>query len=88
MEAKKEKIEKLVNDMLTDCLEIMKQDIKKTLNSCSLDIENWDEKNNKMIIPKSILIAVLEKNANQYKATGTSFEKEVKKNVKNLSYYI
>jgi len=41
-----------------------------------------------MILPKCIVVAVLESEADQYKATGTSFEKEVKKEVRNLRCFI
>ena len=51
-----------------------KKNIKKALTCGALDTEAWDEKNAPMILPKIIAIAVLESEANQYKAEGTPFE--------------
>ena len=78
----------LTKDMLIESIEPMKKNIAKAINSGAIDIDSWDENINKMIIPKCILITVLENMADQHKATGTSFEKQVKKEVKNLKYFI
>ena len=41
-----------------------------------------------MIIPKVIVAALMESEATQYNARGTSFEKKIKKEVKNLRYFL
>ncbi|MDO6737062.1 hypothetical protein [Wenyingzhuangia sp. 2_MG-2023] len=88
MKSNKQKIEALTKEMLKEATKQMQSKIKKAIESGSLDTDNWSEKNNKMILPKIILIAILENEADQYKATGTRFEKEVKKEVKNIKYFI
>lgn len=85
---KKKKIKDLAVEMLTNALPKMEELVEKSLNSGALDIDSWDLNNNPMILPKTIVIAVLETEAEQYKANGTSFEKEIKKEVKNLKYFL
>jgi len=85
---KKEKIKDLVFDMLNESHEQMLKRVEKILNSSSIDIESWDEKNNPMILPKSIIVALLQNESDQYNGKGTKFEKEIKQNVKNIIYVI
>jgi hypothetical protein len=85
---KKEKIEALVIEMLNYSKDAMLTKINTALNCGALDIENWDENKSPMIIPKIIITALLESESTQYSARGTSFEKKIKKETKNLRYYI
>jgi hypothetical protein len=85
---KKEKIEALVIEILNDSKEAMVKKITMALNCGALDIEDWDENKSPMIVPKIIIAALLESESTQYSARGTSFEKKIKKEVKNLRYYI
>jgi hypothetical protein len=41
-----------------------------------------------MVIPKIIVATLLEREKQQYLAKGTSHEKKIKKEIKNLSYYL
>jgi hypothetical protein len=41
-----------------------------------------------MILPKQIIIALLEDEAEQYKGVGTRFEKEIKKGSKNIKLFL
>lgn len=82
---KKEIVSKLVNEMLTDSLENMKKNISKAIDSGAIDIDN---NNHPMILPKIIVTALLERESEQYKGKDTCFEKEVKKSVKNLKYFL
>lgn len=41
-----------------------------------------------MIIPRCIIMAILEHESQQYSAKGTSYEKRIKKEVKNIQYFI
>ena len=84
----KDKIEALVNEMLAESVQHMTKKVKEALNSGALDIENWDENDTPMIIPKIIIQAVLQSEAEQYSARGTSFERKINKEVKNLRYFI
>jgi len=86
--AKKRKIKALAKQMLKESHKEQVEKIEKALNSGALNIEDWEENSIPMIMPKSIVVAILEGEADQYKATGTSFEKEVKKEVKNLKCFI
>lgn len=85
---KKEKVKSLVSDMLKESYESMISKIDKALNSGAIDIDNWDEKNSPMILPKCIVTALLEQESTQYTGSGTSFEKEIKKEVKNIKYFL
>ena len=84
----KKKIKKLTVEMLNNSKKYMIESIDKALNSGTLDIDSWDENSNPMILPKVILIAVMQNEAEQYRARGTSFEKKMKKEVKNLKLYL
>ena len=85
---KKEKVKSLVSYMLKESYEAMISKIDKALNSGAIDIDNWDEKNRPMILPKCIVTALLEQESTQYTGSGTSFEKEIKKEVKNIRYFL
>lgn len=82
---KKAKLKRLASEMLKDSQKAMKDKIDKAINSGSLDIDSWDER---MILPKVIVAAILEDEAEQYKGKGTSFEKSVKKEITNLKYFL
>ena len=83
-----DKISKLANEMLDESIPHIRKMIERALRSGAIDVEGWDEENKPMILPKTILIAALESEADQYRPTGTSFEKEVNKEVKNIRYFI
>jgi len=86
---KKKQIKKLVIESLDRSVkEIKEKLIDKALNSGAVDVDKWSKDNNPMILPKSILIAVLLSEADQYSGVGTSFEKQVKKEVKNLRCFV
>lgn len=85
---KVQEITMITESILNESMEAMKLKINKILLSGNIDIHNWDINTNPMVLPKSIVIALLEDEANQYKAVGTCFEKEVKKNVKNIKAII
>jgi hypothetical protein len=66
----------------------MKEKLIKAIKSGALDIDNWDEHDKPMIIPKIIMQTVLQSESEAYSAKGTSFERQINKEVKNLRYYI
>lgn len=85
---KREKIKSLVSEMLNSSHEAMIKNIDKALNSGVIDLDSWDEENAPMILPKCILTAILEQESTQYLCIGTSFEKRIKREVKNIRYFI
>ena len=88
MKSKKQKIKGLVKDMLIESHKKALKNIDKALNSKCVDIDGWDEENAPMILPKCILTAILENEARQYTARGTKYEKQMKKEVKNIQYFL
>jgi hypothetical protein len=85
---KKGKIKSIAEEMIKkSCNEMIKK-VEKILNSGAIDIEKWDENYNSMILPKCIVNAILKDESDQYSAAGTSFEKEVKKEVKNIMLFL
>lgn len=74
--------------MLSQSYEAAIKNIDKALNSGAIDIDAWDKDNNPMLIPKAIVIAVLTEEVEQHSAEGTSFAKQVKKDAKNIGYYL
>ena len=85
---KQAKIKKLVKEMLKNSHDAMVKKIDSALDSGALDIDNWTEDNAPMVIPKIIITVLLEREANQYSCKGTSYEKEIKKEIDNLKYFI
>ena len=85
---KKEAIKLLAREMLNDSYLEMLKKIDKALNCGAVDIDNWDEKDSPMILPKCIVTAILQNESTQYEGKGTSFEKRVKKEVRNIRYFI
>lgn len=87
-EEKKEKIKELVLDMLKESYESEIKQIDKVLNSSAIDIDSWDDKKIPMILPKTILTAILKNESIQYEGKGTSYEKMIKKEVNNILHFL
>lgn len=85
---KKAEVKQHVLDMLEQSYEAMKKQVDKALTCGAIDVESWEADNNPMVIPKVIVTAILQREATQYEAKGTSFEKQIRKQVKNLRYFI
>ena len=85
---KKNKIKSLSEDMLKESFDDMIKKVEKALNSGAIDVDSWDENYNPMILPRCIVTAILQDESTQYEAKGTSFEKEIKKEAKNIRYYL
>ena len=77
MENNTKKLEKIVNDMLDNAFRHIKANVAKAVQAA--EITEWDEDNNPYVIPKGIIIALLNNEADQYCAKGTSHEKQIKK---------
>lgn len=87
-EQKKKLIREHAVDMLKDVHKNAIAKVYRAIESGAIDVEGWDEKNKPMILPKSIVCAVLYSEIEQYLSKRTSFEKEVQKNIKNLRCFI
>jgi len=85
---KKQIIKKHVKGMLKDSYASMLKKIDKALNSGAIDIENYDVNNAPMIIPKCIVIAILQDETEQYSAKGTAYEKLVRRESDNIYTYL
>ena len=88
MESKRDKIKALVVNLLEQSHEEMYWKIDAALNSGAIDIDSWQEDDSPMVLPKIIITAILENESTQYQGKGTSFEKKIKKEVKNLRYFL
>jgi len=85
---KKERIKSFVSEMLEYSHKNMLLKLDTVMNSGCIDIDSWDEKISPMILPKTIVTALLEHESVQYLGKGTSHEKTIKKEVKNIRYFI
>ena len=83
IEQKKDAIKNHVVDMITWSHKRMLENIDRAIKSGALDIENWQPNMECMVIPKIIVKAILEEEADQYSAKGTSHQPRVKKEVSN-----
>ncbi len=86
--AKHKKIKSLVSDMLKQSNKAMIDKVDNLLKSGAIDVDAWDESNAPMILPKCIVMALFEQESRQYSGTGTSFEKMIKREVKNIRYFL
>ena len=86
--SKKEQIKLHVIDLINASHEAMLNKIDKAIDSDALDIDSWDNKINPMVIPKIITTAILKNESHQYEGKGTSFEKMIKRETKNLEYFL
>lgn len=86
----KAKIKKLIKGELAVAYREIKLNIDKVLNSkaVDVDIDEWDEKNHPMVLPKIITMALLEDGATMFQGKGTGIEHVIKKKVKEIRYYI
>lgn len=87
-EQKKIELKELIRGMLKRSNEAMIDNIDKLLKSGAIDIDSWDEKVNPMILPKCMVTAILQNESHQYEGKGTSFEKQIKKEVNNMKYFL
>ena len=85
---KQSKIKSLVAEMLQDSHEAMLKKLDTVFNSGCIDADGWDEKSSPMVLPKSIVTALLESESVQFSGRGTCHEKQVKKEVRNIRYFI
>jgi hypothetical protein len=74
--------------MLNQSHKEMIKKIDVALNSGAIDIESWEEDNVPMVFPKTIVAAILQRESWQYEGKGTSYEKKIKKEIKNLHYFL
>lgn len=88
MKSNKEQIAKLVKELLTASHESMLNKIDKVVASNCIDTEGWSKDGNSMILAKCIAIAILQDESTKYEAKGTSFERQIKKEVNNIRYFI
>lgn len=85
---KKQKIKERALNLLKQSIEAAEKNIDKALNCGAINIDEWDENSNPQILPKCIVVAILKEEADQHSAAGTSFEKQVKKEAKNIGLFI
>lgn len=80
----------LACSMLEESNRAMVKQVDKLLKSgaIDIDIDSWDEKVNPMILPKCMVTAILQNESHQYEGKGTSFEKQIKKEVNNMKYFL
>lgn len=83
---KKDKIKQHVLDMLSDSNNHMLKKLDNLFEHGDLDVNEWDD-SAPMVLPKSIVAALLNHESNQYLAKGTMYEKIVKKNIQRFSYF-
>ena len=85
---KKNQIKSLVKEMLNESNKTMINKIDNLLKSGCIDIEQWNQNNNSMVLPKCIVTTLLQHEREQYSGKGTSFEKSNKKEINNIRYFI
>ena len=66
-----------------------KSQIKKlAVQMLKESFEQAKKNSNPMLIPKAIVVAILNDESEQYDVSGTSFEKQMKKDIKEIGLYL
>jgi hypothetical protein len=81
----KEELKENIIDLLKFCYERQLTNIDRALKCSAIDFEN---QSGPMSIPKTITIALLEESKTLCTARGTIYEKQQKKDLKNLLLFI
>ena len=84
----KKKITALLDAMAKESYGHLAEKFDKALDSGAIDIDEWSADDNPTILIRTIFIACLTDEIDRYSAAGTCFEKQVKKDVKNLLNFI
>lgn len=85
---KKQQVQDLVIEMLNSSFEAMKKKAIEAINSDAVNTENWSEVINPMILPKTIVSAVLERECTQYIHPDKKEAKKQRKEINHIKYYI
>lgn len=85
---KREKVKSLVEEMLNESHDAVMKKIDKALDCGAIDISDWSATNAPMMLPKCIVVALLEEEARQYDCRGTSYQRKVKKLVSSIRLYL
>lgn len=85
----KEKIvRKLVWSMIHEAAKHAQSRITETIKSGAINIDEYDLEHAPMVLPKTITAALLQAEIRPLLGTGTKYEKQVKKDIKNILYFI
>ena len=85
MTEKEKQLAALASDMLKRSHDDAIKNIQKVLKSGAIDLESWD---GSMVLPKTIVTALLEEESTQWVVTGTSYAKQVKRDVRNIRIFL
>ena len=85
---KEQAIRAHVEYMLKQSHEAMVKKIDRALNSGAINVDAWNPNTYPMILPKCIVVALLEIEASQYDGVGTGYEKMMKAEVRNIRHFI
>lgn len=87
-EQKKQEIKNLVSEMIEESRQAMLKKIDIVLNSGAIDVDQWEPDNAPMVLPKTIVTAILQHESEQRDGKGTSHERKIKKEVRNIRYWL
>ena len=77
-----------VMDMIDDHYNQMVKKAQKLLESWAVNFDEWDADNSPMVLPKTIMTALLESEVHAYSAKWTTHERKVKKMASEFIYHI
>ncbi len=85
---KKTRIHTITKTILQASHDAMIEKIDKVINSSAVDIDSWETNKNPLVLPMCIANALLQIESDQLNLSGSSFEKQVKKEVRNIRRFI
>lgn len=84
----KEMIKLHCNNILDLHIEDIRERINRVVNSGCIDVDNWNDNINPMLLPKAILSAIYSDYAESISGKGTCFEKSQKKEINNIKLFL
>ncbi|TXG76185.1 hypothetical protein E6Q11_05130 [Candidatus Dojkabacteria bacterium] len=90
MKSNKEKIHELAKFMLEDSHKKALQKLQSLMDSKAMDEEfdEWSPDDKPMLLPKAIVTGILESEAEQYSAKGTSYVRVSNRWIRLVRYYM
>ena len=77
----KTQLRNYTNKLISEAVKGIRKNMEKAIASGSMNIQEAEDN---YILPRSLLIALLNEEINQFDCSGTCYEKQVKKEAKNI----
>lgn len=81
----KKEVRKKTRELIQYTSKWMRRDLEKVLSSGCINLNNWESN---YLLPKTIMLALHQEQMRNYDGRGTSYERKIKKEAKNIYLHI